>query len=335
MFGFKTRPPGGRRANPKRVSDISRAGSWPQVRASVVIPLFNKAAYVMRAVDSVLAQTVRDLEAIVVDDGSTDGGGELVAACSDQRVRLIVQANAGEGPARQRGIEEARAEYLSFLDPDDEWLPGFLEWGLRLVEDFPQSGAAALGMEWIRSGGPSPPVTSSPSAPRPYRGILPDYFEASFDSPLLTSSSSIVPRRVIDELKPRVSRSRLGADQYLWCQIALKYPVAYDSAVCARYHTEALGRSGEIYADEGELPMVTLLREALSEGAADRRMRRSIRRYIARHQFIAIRRILRRGGNPALARQLLLGFRPPVRDSARWVRYWIRSFRVKPGGGEE
>jgi glycosyltransferase involved in cell wall biosynthesis len=96
------------------------------VSVSAIIPLYNKAPYIQRALGSVLAQTFRDFELIVVDDGSTDSGGEIVARCSDPRVRLIRQDNAGPGAARNRGLNEAGGEFVAFLDADDEWLPAFL-----------------------------------------------------------------------------------------------------------------------------------------------------------------------------------------------------------------
>lgn len=97
-----------------------------QVNVSVIIPLYNKAPYIQRALDSVLSQTLHNFELIVVDDGSIDRGGDIVARCSDPRVRIIRQGNAGPGAARNRGLREAQGEIVAFLDADDEWLPDYL-----------------------------------------------------------------------------------------------------------------------------------------------------------------------------------------------------------------
>lgn len=105
-------------------------------RVSVVIPTYERADLVGRAVDSALAQTVEDVEVIVVDDGSTDGTREAVAAKSDPRVRSLEhESNRGVSAARNTGIEAASGEYVAFLDSDDEWLPRKLERQLAALDD--------------------------------------------------------------------------------------------------------------------------------------------------------------------------------------------------------
>jgi glycosyltransferase involved in cell wall biosynthesis len=101
---------------------------------SVVIPAYNRSAVISRALRSVLAQTWRDLELIVVDDGSTDGTGARVAdlARGDSRVRLCTHdRNRGAQAARNTGIRTAQGEWIAFLDSDDVWFPDSLEVRLR------------------------------------------------------------------------------------------------------------------------------------------------------------------------------------------------------------
>ncbi|MBX3466773.1 MAG: glycosyltransferase family 2 protein [Planctomycetes bacterium] len=95
-------------------------------RFSVVIPTYNRAELLRKTLASVLAQTRRDFEVIVVDDGSTDSTGELVAGFGD-RVRFLRQRNAGPSAARNRGIAEARGDYVCSLDSDDLWFPWTLD----------------------------------------------------------------------------------------------------------------------------------------------------------------------------------------------------------------
>lgn len=108
------------------------------MKVSVVIPVYNVECYLERCVQSVLRQTYRDFEIILVDDGSTDGSGSLCdqLAQQDSRIRVVHQQNQGLSAARNQGVRCANGEYIAFLDSDDEWL---LEDGLEtiLVEDSP------------------------------------------------------------------------------------------------------------------------------------------------------------------------------------------------------
>jgi glycosyltransferase involved in cell wall biosynthesis len=106
---------------------------------SVVILTYRCAQYLPEAIESVLAQTYRDFEIIVVDDGSTDNTQEVLARYGDQ-IRVIRQSNQGSAAARNAGILTARGEYIAFLDADDVWLPKKLEKQVSLIEERPEVG---------------------------------------------------------------------------------------------------------------------------------------------------------------------------------------------------
>jgi glycosyltransferase involved in cell wall biosynthesis len=112
---------------------------------SVIIPTFNRAALCKYAVESVLAQTYRNLEVIVVDDGSVDDTRELLAGL-DERVRYLWQRNAGVSASRNLGIESAQGEFLTFLDSDDSWLPWKLEAQLAVLKAYPNAGMVFTDM---------------------------------------------------------------------------------------------------------------------------------------------------------------------------------------------
>ncbi|MDX8127151.1 glycosyltransferase family 2 protein [Methylomonas sp. OY6] len=118
---------------------------------TVVIPLYNKASSINRAVASVLTQTIFDWEMVVVDDGSNDNGAELVEAFNDSRIRLFKQANAGVAAARNKGVELAKNDFLAFLDADDYWAPTHLENLQLLIMQYPR--AALYGTAYFRVGG--------------------------------------------------------------------------------------------------------------------------------------------------------------------------------------
>jgi glycosyltransferase involved in cell wall biosynthesis len=107
-------------------------------RVSVVIPTYNRAARVRRAIDSVLAQTVAGVEVIVVDDGSSDGTPQVLAAFGT-RIRVLRQANQGVSAARNAGIALARGRWIALLDSDDEWLPDKLARQLERVDAAPEA----------------------------------------------------------------------------------------------------------------------------------------------------------------------------------------------------
>ncbi len=111
---------------------------------SVIVPLYNKASYVLRTLESVAAQTVTDFEVIVVDDGSSDGGEALVTNFPDSRFTLLRQKNAGPGAARNRGLREASAPYVAFIDADDVWLDEFLEENLGVARSLSHRGRSEL-----------------------------------------------------------------------------------------------------------------------------------------------------------------------------------------------
>src|SRR5207245_2998992 len=125
------------------------------MRVSVVIPLYNKAPFVRRALASVAAQTFRDFEVIVVDDGSTDEGASVVESFADTRVRLVRQRNAGPGAARNRGTEEARSPLLAFLDADDEWMADFLAESVRLLDEYGEGVASVTSGYFVHPAGES------------------------------------------------------------------------------------------------------------------------------------------------------------------------------------
>ena len=119
----------------------------PAPSISIVIPTYNRAGTIERALDSVFAQTFQDFEVIVVDDGSRDATRERVALYGD-RVRYIYQENQGCSAARNRGIAEARGAFVAFLDSDDEWLPLKLDVQVRYLETHPEVDfVACMGTE--------------------------------------------------------------------------------------------------------------------------------------------------------------------------------------------
>jgi glycosyltransferase involved in cell wall biosynthesis len=138
LVGGHLEPESSRRPAPARSPTTQRQPSTSPARGdpffTVVLPTFNRAQLLLRAVDSILAQRFSDFELVVVDDGSSDDTGSVVSAIADSRVRGIRQLNCGMTTARNTGANIARGTYLVFLDDDDELCPGALDEFYRLLQ---------------------------------------------------------------------------------------------------------------------------------------------------------------------------------------------------------
>ena len=119
----------------------------PQV--SVVIPAYNAAATLRQTLATVAEQTHADLEIVVVDDGSTDDTASLARDAGDERLRVISVSNGGVARARNHGIEEARGDFVAFLDADDLWRPAKLERQVEVLAAHPDVGMCFAGAERI------------------------------------------------------------------------------------------------------------------------------------------------------------------------------------------
>lgn len=184
---------------------------------SVIIPTYNRKAMLRGAVDSVLKQTYRDWELIVVDDGSTDGTGDDLRARFDARVRLVAQPRRGVAAARNLGVHSARGAYIAFLDSDDFWLPRKLE---RQI-DFMQETAAEISQTeeiWIRNG-----IRVNPK--KKHRKPSGDVFRASLELCLVSPSAVLLTRDLFDRAGAFDESFPVCEDYDLWLRIARHHPI--------------------------------------------------------------------------------------------------------------
>lgn len=276
------------------------------MKVSVIIPLYNKAAYIQRALTSVFNQTFGDYEIIIIDDGSEDDSVEVVKRMMRRSIRLITQTNRGPGITRQTAMEMANGEYIAFLDADDEWMPQFLEKALLLLEEFPQAGAAGMGYMLVHNEQQIKQAKIKTLTPYPWRGLIPDFFIASMGLPPLTSSSTVIPKKVIGEIQPQAISARIGEDQYLWFQIAAKYQIAFDSTGSVYYHLDAADRSCNKYPILEELPFIGLLEKMLQQNQfAPFINPQSVRAFISRNRLQTANKILKRGEDRQVALDMM------------------------------
>lgn len=158
---------------------------------SVIIPAYNPGALLRRALDSVLAQTWRAVEVLVVDDGSTDNTAALCAEYAG-RIRYLKQPNRGVSVARNNGLQASRGDYVAFLDADNQWLPGFLESLMGHLVRHPEAGAATSAWLAIRAGG-SEQIEPDPTRFRFDRVV--DFLEACQLGPIFARPDSALFRK--------------------------------------------------------------------------------------------------------------------------------------------
>lgn len=290
---------------------------------SVVIPLYNKGPHIARALNSVLAQTFQDFEVIVVD-GSTDDGAEVVRGFDDPRIRLIQEDNQGVSAARNQGIAAARAELIAFLDADDEWTPKHLETLLRLRDNYSEAGAYGTARLTIMED-----LTVRPSSysddipPEPWEGLLSNYFrDAILGTPPLLTSVVAVPKYVLNEMGGFNTNTWYGEDADLWGRIALKYPIAFSWDGVGIYHEEALNRASNRKKPIQEHVFVISARKALHAGEVPPELKEDLLEYVASRQIqIALRNL--EAGRPDLARGNLKDCKTRYLWEAKyWALFW-------------
>lgn len=207
---------------------------------SVIIPLYNKEDTIARALDCVLAQTYQDFEVVVVDDGSTDDGAIVVERYADPRIRFIRQANAGVSAARNRGIEEAKGDYVAFLDADDEWLPEFLAEIVALQQEFPECRAQATNYIFNSYGVKSPTILRKIPFDNE-RGVLTNYFEvAAHSHPPVWTSAVCIERKLLQEIGGFPVGIKSGEDLLVWANVAVRTHWAYSMKPMAQYNFDQM-----------------------------------------------------------------------------------------------
>lgn len=145
----------------------------PNPSISVVIPVFNRGPLIGPTLDSVLNQTLAAGEILVVDDGSTDGSADWIEAHYRGRVRVIRQSNGGVARARNRGLEEARGDFLAFLDHDDLWRPDKLRAQSEALREHPGAGVVYCAWDHFDQNGVLPPSDLRVWEPRWFDGQKP------------------------------------------------------------------------------------------------------------------------------------------------------------------
>lgn len=210
------------------------------IRFSIIVPLYNKAPYVRKTLDSIVSQTFTDWECIIVDDGSTDNSAAVCEEAihpfihsSVHPIRLIKQANAGVAVARNNGVAASKGEYICFLDADDWWEPTYLEEMSRLIDTNLDAGLYGCDYFYVKNG-------KKKIYPKDTEGYI-DYCKVYTHCGAMPihPNGAVIPRKVFDEIGGFDPSIKMGEDFILFMQIVLKYKVAFLNKQLVTFNQDA------------------------------------------------------------------------------------------------
>ncbi|MEJ7931426.1 glycosyltransferase family 2 protein [Ramlibacter sp. AN1015] len=298
-------------------SDRAFSGALPPpaVRFSVVMPLYNKSAYVRAAVDSVLAQSFRELELIVVDDGSTDDSTEQLRDIDDPRLRLLRQPNAGVSAARNRGIEAAQGEWVCFLDADDLWHAGYLASLAAAQQTHPT--LSVVGTRYTEFVGDALPDAHA-AARAPTFELIEDLPTRWRRAPAFFTSSVAVRAALLKRMQPCFPPGEAaGEDLDLWFRLGERQPIGllHRSLVARRVGLEGSLSAAHLRACP---PFVERMRARALASGVSRQQRRSTLLFVA-HLVVDLARSAAASGERVEAMRWLL----KAPEGMRTRRWWV------------
>jgi glycosyltransferase involved in cell wall biosynthesis len=275
---------------------------------AVVIPCYNSASCLARALDSVFTQTYRDYRIYVIDDGSTDDTEAVLRSYADRTV-CVRQNHAGQGAARNHGIRLSNSAFVAFLDADDEWLPNKLE---RSIEILRRDARIGLVYSDCSTSGTGPFAGShfarigTPASGRVFVQML--------DHCNVFTPTVVVRRECLEDVGPFNETLAVGEDLNMWLRIAARWEFAVAMEVLAIRHRRP-----------GSLSQTTSVDRALSSSLAAvedivhtcphllAHERRELRKSIANRHYEYGSYLLRIGGRAASRQQMF--------EAVRWGRF--------------
>ena len=207
------------------------------MKISVIIPTYNRRHTLERAIDSVLSQTFKPFEIIIVDDGSEDGTRNWVQEAYPS-IKYIYQPNNGVSSARNKGIRSSRGSWIALLDSDDEWMPEKLEDQVIFINENPGSLFCHTNEIWIRNG----VRVNQMKKHKKYGG---DIFKYCLDMCRISPSSSLIKKEVFEDVGLFDESLTVCEDYDLWLRITANYTILFlDRPLIKKYggHADQLSR---------------------------------------------------------------------------------------------
>ncbi len=256
---------------------------------SVVIPVYNKGDYLRRSAGSVLAQSFRDFELIVVDDGSKDGSPAVVRSLKDKRVRLIAQKNAGVSAARNRGVAAARGRYVAFLDADDDWDRDYLAALKGLIGEFPGAGLYATNY-WVDNGHRK--AVNPVALPTGWKGRMRDYYGLSYRGRPPFCTNTVCLPAALAQATPFPRGIKAGEDLLVWFKASLEHDTVYWNKPFSTYYVAVTDNTHATYFGAAyHLDWLEVGEQLRKEG----RFSKSGRKYVVWATLIQTRKMIANG----------------------------------------
>ena len=263
---------------------------------SVIIPLYNKEPFIHRAINSVLEQNYADYEIIVVNDGSTDGGEEIVTKLCNPRIVLINQPNLGVSSARNKGVSNSTFDYIVFLDADDSWEQGFLTELNLLINQIPECGIYGINHRYVTERGDTKVNNLDCLIKDDHQLIIDDYFSlfAKLGKSPFSNSGCCFPKSIFLENGGYKEGVQLTEDSDLWCRIALDHPVAFSKKVLVNYYFESPGNTRSGF-QTSDYQVALSLQKALRENRVKPELVNGVKQLIAFQRLSLLKRAVLTG----------------------------------------
>lgn len=274
-------------------------------RVSVIIPTYNRADTLPEAVESVLAQTYRDFEIVIIDDGSTDGTGEIMRREFEANpfVKILSKDNGGASKARNYGIQRSRSEFIAFVDSDDILLPEKLERQVAVMDSHPEAGLCFT--DFLIWGGPKDGSTFFTEV-----GFQGDAtLEGLLYGPFLPGPTPMIRRSCLEQTDLFDPAFEVAHDFDLWIRLMALQPAIPMMEVLYRYRVHGEQLTSDVSREHREIRQVIEKNRELLEGL-DSSMPRKVRKALGHHYHVeaydALLEGRRRDGFRALLKAMAL-----------------------------
>jgi len=222
----------------------------PNPKVSVVIPCYNGQRFIKESIESVISQTYRELEIIVVDDGSTDQTAKIVVSIGDSRIKCLYTENKGVSSARNYGIKNSSGEFIALLDYDDLWLPGKIEEQVREIERSPDIALVYSLFYVIDSLGKTIVQSSMVNS----KDILEDLLVIG--NVIGPPSGTLIRNKIFNDIGGFDPKISTAADWDLWIRIAFGYRVVLLPEYLFKYRVHGNNMHRNIAVQEDDIAKI-------------------------------------------------------------------------------